>query len=341
MSRSEALVRKLCTVLCTSLTRTPDWRFACWLQTPLPLNNYWHLVREQSRPLQSNAADEHDTKRRRLAAPMPARAQPDTVAASSRTTAPLVSVRVSMDQRAALTSVTMPLADEQALLLRSLEDASRRHFDHSQPGVIPKLTQLLLVVALEPCDLALDFVLHKRVDNEFVARNFLLRSNENVAPGDAGAWARDVKRASFNIFRRFPELAIVCTAETDIEQLRAIQHLWCIADQVFQRCDTTLHSESTAEFRYNHILGELLADRSELLVALATANIYAAGIDAGHFGVRRDLFESACVCALLHVVHLHACAPHDSPVARRLAKSIQAFKRVRIAIAALTPVKSL
>jgi hypothetical protein len=48
MSLTEALVRSLCDTLWTTMTRSSaeqDYRFAQWLQMPLPRNDYWDLVR--------------------------------------------------------------------------------------------------------------------------------------------------------------------------------------------------------------------------------------------------------------------------------------------------------
>lgn len=337
MSRTTELVRRLCSVLYDTLVRTPDWRFANWLQTPLPLNEYWDLVRTPQ-PAVPGPVTAPDAKRRRTAtfasADVGAKGAPVAGAVPNRV--PTV-VNVGTDTRTALVSVTGALADEQALLLRSLEDTSRKHFDYTRPGVTPKLTQLLLVVALEPCSLALEFVLHKRFDGEFVARNFLAQSPAALAVDDAGAWARDVKRASFNLFDRFPELAVQCTPETDLAQLRALQHLWCLTDQLFLRCNTTLHSERASDFSYNGLLDQILTDRAPLLIALASANIYAAGTDPGRFTLRRDLFVSACVAAQLHVVHLHAHAQPESPAAQRLSQALGALKAMRVSITALQP----
>lgn len=311
MSYTEALIRRLCEALWSSVTRNAaqDYRFAQWLQMPLPRNDYWELVRPKD-------DSDSDAKRRRLTKEVK-----------------LDRLRPGGLRMAAMASVDAALGDERALALRVMEDAARKHFDFSQPGVVPKITQLLLVLALEPCQLSLEFVLRKRFDDDFVVRNFLATAAEPVPPADAVAWHRDVKRMTFNLFERFPELALNCDVGSDLTQLRAVQHLWCLADCLFGKCATTLHSESAHQFAYNGILCELARNRGPLLEAVARANVYAAGTDPGRFALRRDLFAEAFVCAQLHVLQLHTHAPPNSDVAARLQHTLACLKQARAAVA--------
>lgn len=329
MSYTEALIRRLCEALWTSVTRNAaqDYRFAQWLQMPLPRNDYWDLVR----PKEST----NDAKRQRTKEPgSPALLQSplDRLRASSGGGG-LRMAAIVTDGRAAMASVDATLGDERALALRVMEDAARKHFDFSQPGVVPKITQLLLVLALEPCQLSLEFVLRKRFDDDFVVRNFLATAAEPVPPADAVAWHRDVKRMTFNLFERFPELALNCDVGSDLTQLRAVQHLWCLADCLFGKCATTLHSESAHQFAYNGILCELARNRAPLLEAVARANVYAAGTDPGRFALRRDLFAEAFVCAQLHILQLHTHAPPNSDIATRLQHTLDCLKQARAAVA--------
>lgn len=335
MSFTEALVRSLCEVLWTTMTRnaTQHYRFAQWMQTPLPRNDYWDLVRNSTR--QTDAAD-GDAKRRRTRET----SESTTRALEPRSKLAWAGVRsaaIVMDGRSAMASVDASLGDERMLALRVMEDATRKHFDFSQPGVVPKITQLLLVLALEPCQLSLDFVLRKRFDHEFVVRNFLATAGDVLPAEDVAAWHRDVKCMTFNIFGRFPELALACDVASDAAQLHAVQDLWCIADSVFNKCSMTLHSETARHFAYDSILCELADDRGPLLEAVTCTNVHAAGTDPGHFYLRRDLFVEALVCAQLHVLQLHAHAAPNSEVASRLWRTFACLKKTRATVAQLAP----
>jgi hypothetical protein len=342
MSLTEGLVVRLCTSLCRSLMTVDErhhWRLAQWLRMPLPKNEYWHLVATRS-PV---PAVESQAKRARLDASYNTQRLVETMA-SERTrqtqahgASAMQSVEVVDNRRSVMTSVDAALSDERALALRMLEDATSKRFDFSQPGVIPKITQLLLVLALEPCSLTLEFVLRRRFDDEFVVRNLTAGAGEPMAPGDASVWQRDVKCMSFNLFGRFPELAIQCDSTSDVEQLRAIQDLWCVANEVFDKCSTTLHSERATDFLFNRTLDHLLGDRTELLCNVARANIYAGGTDPGRFTLRRDLFAEAFVCAQLHVLQLHARAPVASSCAARFRQTLDTLKAARLAIVAYVP----
>lgn len=336
MSFTEALVRSLCDTLWATITRSSaqDYRFAQWLQMPLPRNDYWDLVRSSS-ARQTDAGD-GDAKRRRT------RDASETAVhtAEKRLKPAWAGVRAAAivtDGRSAMASVDASLGDERMLALRVMEDATRKHFDFSQPGVVPKITQLLLVLALEPCQLSLEFVLRKRFDADFVVRNFLATTADVVPPEDAAAWHRDVKRMTFNLFGRFPELALVCDVGSDAAQLRAVQDLWCIADSVFGKCSSTLHSETAHHFAYDSILCSIADDRGPLLEAVARANVHAAGTDPGHFYLRRDLFVEALVCAQLHVLQLHTHAAPSSDTAVRLRRTFACLKKTRAAVALFVP----
>jgi hypothetical protein len=339
MSFTETLVRSLCDTLWTTITRTAaqDYRFAQWLQMPLPRNDYWDLVRSSSNNSSSGArqtdAGDGDAKRRRTRETSELAAQPRLKAAWAGVRA----AAIVTDGRTAMASVDASLGDERMLALRVMEDATRKHFDFSQPGVVPKITQLLLVLALEPCQLSLEFVLRKRFDDDFVVRNFLATAADAVAPEDVVAWHRDVKRMTFNLFGRFPELALVCDVDSDATQLRAVQDLWCIADSVFGKCHSTLHSETAQHFAYDSILCSIAEDRGPLLEAVVHANVHAAGTDPGHFYLRRDLFVEALVCAQLHVLQLHTHATPNSDTAVRLRRTFACLKKTRAAVALFTP----
>lgn len=345
MSYTEALLRSLCSTLWTSVVRSTaqDARFASWLQTPLPRNEYWDLVRTAGAPKTAVGADARTagTKRplkslaggRVRVIERPGGTEARAVSGSSAGGGDVLrTVAIATDARAAMVSVDASLGDERTMALRVMEDTTRRHFDFSQPGVVPKITQLLLVLALEPCQLSLEFVLRKRFDNEFVARNFLASDSEPLAVDDAAAWHRDVKRMAFNLFARFPELALNCDIGSDVAQLRAVQHLWCLAEYVFTKCSATLHSETAQQFAFNHLLDELTRDRAPLLEVVARANIYAAGSDPGRFLLRRDLFAEAFVCAQLHVLQLQAHAQPESETSERLRRSLASLKVARAAI---------
>lgn len=350
MSYTEALLRSLCSTLWTSVVRSAaqDARFAPWLQTPLPRNEYWDLVRTAGAP-KAVVAAATDTRTAGTKRPLKGLSggrvrvieRLEDTEARARTHGGggdgLRTVAIATDARAVMVSVDASLGDERMMALRVMEDTTRRNFDFSQPGVVPKITQLLLVLALEPCQLSLEFVLRKRFDNEFVARNFLATDSDPVAPDDVAAWHRDVKRMAFNLFARFPELALNCDIGSDVAQLRAVQHLWCLAEYVFTKCSATLHSETAHQFAFNRLLDELARDRTPLLEAVARANIYAAGIDPGRFLLRRDLFAEAFVCAQLHVLQLHAHAQPESETSERLRRSLASLKAARAAVVQFEP----
>jgi hypothetical protein len=301
---------------------------------PLPRNDYWDLVRSNRQA--GAVATEGDTMHRRT------RETPEFAvhALEKRPMPAWAGVRAAAivnDGRSAMASVDASLGDERALALRVMEDATRKRFDFSQPGVLPKITQLLLVLALEPCQLSLEFVLRKRFDDDFVVRNFLATAGDPVPLDDVAAWHRDVKRMTFNLFGRFPELALVCDVGSDAAALRAVQHLWCIADSVFGKCNSTLHSEVAHHFAYNSVLDSIADDRGPLLEAVARANVHAAGTDPGHFGLRRDLFVEALVCAQLHVLQLHTHAAPGSDIAARLRRTFTCLKKTRAAVTLFVP----
>lgn len=360
MSYTEALIRNLCQTLWQTVTRNTaqDWRFAQWLQMPLPRNEYWDVVRATAAAADSGTTGAASRKgdaggNKRKHAPTPVATPSGRIRviesadlASRNWQQPSVPITagsgngmrmasIDVGARVVMTSVDASLADERAMALRAIEDSTNKHFDYSRPGVIPKITQLLLVLALEPCRLSLEFVLRRRFDNDFVARNFLA-TDTAVPAGDAGAWHRDVKRMAFNLFERFPELALSCDTGSDVTQLRAVQHLWCLADAVFGKCTATLHSETATQFTFNRILNELAHDRTPLLEAVARANIYAAGTDPGRFLLRRDLFVEALVCAQLHILQLHSHATTNSDTAARLRRALDSLKATRATVAQYT-----
>lgn len=353
MSYTETLVRGLCNTLWTTVVRNSaqDWRFAQWLQMPLPRNEYWDLVQPKPSGAQRTvatkpvASESAESMRRRMAV-APADGNGRTRVIESLTGSQvhavvpsngMQTISIATDARAVMMSVDATLSDERALALRVMDDATHKHFDFSRPGVVPKITQLLLVLALEPCQLSLEFVLRKRFDDDFVVRNFLAQSNEPVPPADVVAWHRDVKRMAFNLFGRFPELALNCDIGSDVAQLRAVQHLWCLAEYVFRKCTTTLHSESAHQFAFDRLLDDLARDRTPLLEAVARANIYAAGTDPGRFLLRRDLFAEAFVCAQLHVLQLQSHATPDSDVFAHLGRALASLKLARAAAVLLVP----
>ena len=353
MSRTELLVRKLCSALWTSVVSAgQDHRLAHWLQTPLPRNDYGNMVASTTVPGEQAPGAAAAAPKRKLVDETPTTLlQPGSVQRLGTKRHAVEPPKAAIDANKALDNnnnllltavigaggmqhTAAELADQRAIALSAIDDVARKHFDSAQVGIVPKLTQLLLVLTLEPCALSIDFVLHRRFDGDFVTRNFLA-TDRSQADG-VGAWQRDVKRMSFNFFSRFPELCLFCDSTSSAAELEAIRSLWCLADQIFQKSSKTLHSESAARFLYNSMLSDLAADRAPLLEALARAHIGAGGSDPGRFTLRRQLFTEAFVCAQLHLCDLHAHAT-DATVQAQLTAGIDSLRRTRTVISQLTP----
>lgn len=353
MSLTEMMVRKLCNTLVSSLVYNTalHYRFGLWLRSPLPRNEYAHLIADRMPPARPTIAVRPKERAPIAATAASAVQQPAGVRkinVLSKNELPnkrsFETARVDVhakrkgdsdgfagsitnDLHTSMASVGAALTEERQLTLRVMEDAAERYFGFAQAGIIPKITQLILVLVLEPVNLSLEFVLRKRFSEDFVVRNFLSKSSDTLTTDDVGAWNRDVSRMTFNFFSRFPELAVNCDDTCSVEELRAIQHLWCIADEVFDKCVSTQHSESAREFRYNTTLETILYNRAPLLEAVARANIYAGGTDHGHFALRRDIFVDAFVCAHLHVLDLHAKSTDASGAKRKLQNASAALRK--------------
>lgn len=239
-------------------------------------------------------------------------------------------------------SLSTVYAGEQNVAIETLKDSMDRRFVDSQGGVIGKIAQTLLVLALEPADLSIDFVLHQRFDPSFVAANLLETMRDNESGADQATpvliddddedgeqlrdFRRQVKKMTVNLYPRFPELAIDCTETNAGELLRVQFSLWVCCQSLFQSYRLLPQSEqcSSLHAQYRDLLEQALGDRADLLYAAIVSNIE--GIGAPRWHVFRELFCAALARAQLHVSSLHRIKP-DSERLRRARRALLATER--------------
>lgn len=354
--------------------------YGAWFHSPLSHNDYMHLtqsdivertlatlhqprVRVKQEPVDSKVGileslnQQHDTRKRIRVMELDEivkQAQPsnttiDTVRQRGTQTDTMAVTTVAYDGRShiGVDSLSTVYAGEQQVAIETLKDSMERRFIENQSGVIGKMAQTLLVLALEPADLSIDFVLHQCFDTNFVACNLVetlreqARGTDRATPlivvdddDDDGAgggeqlreFRRQVKKMTVNLYPRFPELAIDCTETNSHELLRALFSLWVCCQALFTGYRLLPQSEQAHSLQpqYRDLLEAALGDRSELLYAAIVSNIE--GIGAPRWLSFRELFCAALMRAHLHVSSLHRLKP-DSERLRRAKRALLATER--------------
>lgn len=326
--------------------------FGLWFQSPLAYNDYTSMLQDPAppQPLQTmhcalNAKkrpikEEEDSKagllnsaaantgKRRIhmieLSDIVKQAQPNNttieVVRNKGTLQPMRAVTtVAYDGRTqiGIDSLASVYGADQNVAVETLKDNMERRFaSHSQIGVVAKISQTLLVLALEPADISLDFLVQHRVDNNIVVSNLLdiaeeQRTGRRPPPPqeeideDENAQMRDfrskVKRITVNLFSRFPELAIDCTETPDPALIKTVFSLWVASGSLFDDTRTSLQGESARALRapYKSVLERVLGDRTELLCATVISNIEGSGLS--RWFLFRELFVTAILRAHLHV----------------------------------------
>lgn len=258
---------------------------------------------------------------------------------------PAVAVVSSTGARNRLDTITTTFGAEQRQAVESLKEQMDARFGSA--GVISKIAQTLLVLALEPADLGMEIVLLQRFDTNLVVENLLhmeaaVRQQEHppafFGEDDEQAleegerlreFRRQFKKMTVNFFPRFPELAIECNETSSIGLLRAVSSLWIASSTLFVQTRVLPHSETARQLhdRFAQLLTRVLADRAPLLYAAVVTNVEGIGVKRWrHF---RDLFVAALLDAYMHTTLLQREAPTDArfPAAARALR--QTYERVR------------
>ena len=214
-----------------------------------------------------------------------------------------------------------------------------------------QVTQLLLVLALEPIDLSLNIALTKNIDEAFIVENLLDISNrqesgvarpivvddvlvgrdlrsalierQNKSAALISRYKSTVRCMSVNLFSRFPELAVQCDETTPIALLRALFSFWAVGRHYFENCIDLPQScvLRNLQHKYTPVCESAFGTRADLLYATLAAHIKHTSPQKR--SVARDIALMALGQAETHVAQLLQERPLPE-----FARAVAAFRSV-------------
>lgn len=349
MSQTGQLVESLARKICCGLTekRGDAVFFAKWLETKLPKNAYEELATEpkasdsgpsgaqvQSRRralinkgARKQADDDHEDGVHRVrqldlstvekrddrgAARMHILKDDGVVAATITSEAYDSSARQRSD------TVSRIFEEERRQAIRSLHEAAKRFYSSSSTP-IGRLSQTLVILALEPIDVRVEIGFAQLLPLTYVSDQLRLTAhavgmfalidggaddNEDLdVAHDQTAGARYCTYNRLLLFGRFRELAVDIDEHLPEELLRATASLWALGEQLFAQKneDVSVHGGGAfAEFRFNAIFERVFGDRRQLLAAFIDTHV----VHASNRETCAELFYVALQSAHSHLMML-------------------------------------